>query len=34
MSTPEEFIKQNEIEVGEAKGIELLSEGPQDRHIQ
>ena len=27
MSTPEEFIKQNEIEVGEAKGIEFLSEG-------
>ena len=27
MSTLEEFIQQNEIEVGEAKGIEFLSEG-------
>ena len=27
MSTLEEFIKQKEIEVGDAKGIEFLSEG-------
>ena len=27
MSTPEEFIKQNEIVVGDSKEIEFLSEG-------